>query len=165
MHNYNLVGTNVVLKIDEDDVTMIHAYFKDGSYIGPLYMKGKSIVSSGKISARNAKRAHEYLKEHGLPYSYGLDDVQRYIASLKKKPGTKANVRILENISLALPEAAKAEVGNVALPPKEDKQLPEITTEPSGAEKRIERDISFDERPEDIKRIERRKRYERKHTK
>lgn len=101
--NYNLVGEKVTLLIDPDNIKVIYAYSESGTYLGPLFIKGKQAMSAGALTMKQAKKVQKYLKDNDLPRSNGLDDVELYTLQLKKKPSTKTNVRNLENISMSNP--------------------------------------------------------------
>ena len=97
--NYHWIGKKVTLLIDPDNVTSIRAFSENDTDLGLLLAKGRSVIGSvGIVSLKENSEAHDYLKEKKIPYSYGLDDVEKYISELKKHPGTKTNLRKLDNI-------------------------------------------------------------------
>ena len=55
----------------------------------------------GSVSLRHSKLVQKYLRENGITRNHGLDDVEKYLLEIKKHPGTKTNIRNIENITLA----------------------------------------------------------------
>jgi len=151
--NYNLVGEKVVLHIDPDNITVIHAFSTRGRYLGPLYIKGCDTANTGALTMKQGRDVHEYLVKNGIKPTFGLDDVKTYIISLSTQPATKTEVRKAENIKVGMPELEESieeereeSIEAKALPMPEAQPEEKTADGYFGVIKRQDKDLSFDDR-------------------